>query len=69
MQTSQTGQRYCKECFEDATRLAECLCFTIITVFTFNRTSNSDMEVTVDTNDMVSRTDTNGRGGEGGGGW
>ncbi|XP_065899573.1 TNF receptor-associated factor 2-like isoform X2 [Dysidea avara] len=35
MQTSQTGQRYCKECFEDATR-----------------TSNSDMEVTVDTNDM-----------------
>ena len=60
IQTSETGQRYCKECYEDARLAVNYAVFTIITVCTSNRTSTSEFTaVIVDTNDMVSRTDTN----------
>jgi len=61
IQTSETGQRYCKECFEDA-RLAVNInvCIFELHYFTSNRASTSEFtKIIVDTNDTVSST--NGR--------
>ena len=56
IQTSQTGQRYCKECFEDARWFDYAMCELVLFYWPyFNRSSTSELaQLMIDCNDMVS---------------
>ena len=56
IQTSQTGQRYCKECFEDARWFDYAMCELVLFYWPyFNRSSTSELaQLMIDCNDVVS---------------
>ena len=56
IQTSQTGQRYCKECFEDARWFDYAMCELVLFYWPyFNRSSTSELaKLMIDCNDVVS---------------